>query len=304
MKNALIQVHVAVLLAGFTGPLGRLIQLNEGLLVWYRLLFTSLTLLAIFLIRGTLIRLPAVDLGRHALTGLLITLHWIMFYGSIKYANVSVALVCFSSTSLLTALLEPLFLKTRFDPSEIWLSLLAVTGIYIVFHFNSGYRLGMVLGLLSAVLAACFTVLNKSLVSKYAASTVTTYELSCGLIWCSLLLPIYLRYFPTSRLLPTLPDLGYLLFLSWACTVLAFTLSVNALKKISSFTMNLSLNLEPVYGILLAFILFGENRKFTPWFYPGIGLIFLSVVLQTLRLLKKGRGNLPDPGAGTQILRG
>ncbi|HUX85023.1 MAG TPA: DMT family transporter [Chitinophagaceae bacterium] len=302
MKKALLQVHISVLLAGFTGPLGRLIHLNEFVLVWYRLMFTSVTLVVILLFTGRMSLLSPKDFLRHALAGLLIGLHWILFFGSIQYSNVSIALVCFSSTSLFTALLEAPLLKSRFDPAEIWLSLLAIAGIFIVFHFNSGFRLGMALGLGSAVLAACFTILNKSLVAGLPAITVTTYELSFGFLWITLLLPVFLKWFPKSSMVPTLPDLGYLLFLSWACTVLAFTLMVNALKKVSSFTTNLSLTLEPVYGILLAFLLFGENKQFNLWFYPGIGLIFLSVLLQMKRLLRKGNGK--GSTAGQEILTG
>ncbi|HVB03876.1 MAG TPA: DMT family transporter [Chitinophagaceae bacterium] len=293
MKKALIKVHIAVLLAGFTGPLGRLISLNEVILVWYRLLFTSLTLVIILLVRRELKILPGHDLKRFAFTGLLLAIHWTLFYGSIKYANVSVGLVCFSSTSLFTAILEPLILKRKFEPSEILLSLLVLAGIFIIFQFNAGYRLGILLGISAAIFAAIFTILNKKLVQIHQARTVSTYMLCFGLLWLTLVMPAYLHFFPETRLIPDGRDLIYLLLLSWFCTVLAFTLSINALKEVSPFTLNLSLTLEPVYGILLAFVLFRENRELNSWFYAGMGLILLSVILQMRRVLQKNIGLSP-----------
>jgi drug/metabolite transporter (DMT)-like permease len=297
MKKALIKVHIAVLLAGFTGPLGRLISLSAGVLVWYRLGISAITFIILMMAWKQFSLLPRKLTPRTMLTGLLVAIHWVLFYGSIKYANVSVALLCFSSTSIFTSLLEPLILKSRFDPQELLLSFIAIGGIYILFHFNSQYHTGVILGLLSAIFAATFTVLNKSLTALLPSKIVSMYVLIFGFTFLTLLMPLYLYWLPQKSLLPTTSDWMYLLFLSWFCTVLAFTLSISALKKVSSFTLNLSLNLEPVYGIILAFILFHENKLLNSSFYIGFILIIISVILQMLRIISLHRRQSGLPAA-------
>ncbi|MGB8192675.1 MAG: DMT family transporter [Chitinophagaceae bacterium] len=284
MKKAFLQLHAAVLLAGFTGILGRLITLNEGLLVWYRLLITVITLWILFFFAGKIKRINTKDLLRITGVGFIAALHWVSFYGSIKYANVSVALVCFSAIGFFTALLEPLILKKKFSWQEILLGLLVMAGIYIIFHFDPQYKTGIIIGIISALLGCLFPIFNRSFLQKHTAETVTLYELTGGLVTLSVLMPFYLQLFPATHYIPTYSDLLWLLVLSWFCTVLAFQLSMNALKKISAFTVNLSYNLEPLYGILLAFALYKENKYLDSSFYIGLAIIVLSVVLQTVRV--------------------
>ena len=217
-------------------------------------------------------------------TGFIAALHWVSFYGAIKYANVSVALVCFSSVGFFTALLEPLFLKRRVVPAQLLLGLLAMAGIYIIFHFDAHYKTGIIIGVVSALLGAIFPIFNRQLLQRMNAETLMSWEISGGFISLSVLLPFYLQRFPVPSLLPGWQDLGWLLVLSWLCSVWAFRLSANALQKISAFTVNLSYNLEPVYGIVLAFIVFGENTHLQASFYAGLALILLAVALQTLRV--------------------
>jgi drug/metabolite transporter (DMT)-like permease len=280
MKKAFIQLHIAVFLAGFTGILGKLISLNEGLLVWYRLLITVTSLWILYFIRGRFSQIQKRDLAKVFAIGAVAALHWVSFYGSIKYANVSISLVCFSAIGFFTALLEPLFFRTRLDKIELLLGLLVIGGIYLIFHFDPHYKTGIIIGLISAFLGSIFPILNRRMLERVSVDNMTLYELSGGFLFLSLLLPVYLHLFPTTYFFPDRMDWIWLLLLSWLCTVLAFNLSMKALQKISAFTVNLTYNLEPVYGILLAFLVLGENRFLNEWFYPGFGIILLAIFFQ------------------------
>ncbi|GGA92059.1 DMT family transporter [Puia dinghuensis] len=290
MKKAFIQLHAAVLLAGLTGVLGRLISLNAGLLVWYRLLITAASLWLLALLRRQSVRIDRRDLWRIFGIGGIAALHWVAFYASIKYSNVSVGLVCFSAIGFFTALIEPLVLRHRVDVVELLLGLLVIAGIFFIFQVDPHYKTGILIGLVSALLGSLFPVLNKRILQRVPAETVTLYELSGGFLGLTLLMPLYLYLFPFDSLVPGWRDWGWLLVLSWACTVLAFNLSMSALQRISAFTVNLSYNLEPVYGILLAFLLFREDKYLNQGFYVGFLLILLSIVLQTVRLWRRGVG--------------
>jgi len=314
MRKAFLQLHIAVLLAGLTGVLGRLISLNEGLLVWYRLALSapSLWLLAFLrkpgasrtaprgqsdaavgreteadgLARGT-VRIDRRDMWRIFGIGGIAALHWVTFYGSIKYSNVSVGLVCFSAVGFFTAVLEPLILRHRVDRVELLLGMLVIVGIFFIFRVDPHFKTGIVIGLISALLGSLFPVLNKRILKRVSSENVTLYELSGGFLVLTLLMPLYLWLFPAPSLLPNWQDWIWLLILSWACTVLAFNLSMSALAQISAFTVNLSYNLEPVYGILLAFVLFREDKYLNSGFYVGFFLILSSIILQTVRLRRK-----------------
>ncbi|MGB4844657.1 MAG: DMT family transporter [Ferruginibacter sp.] len=289
MKKALIQLHVAVFLAGFTAILGKLITLNEGLLVWFRLLITVVTLAGILYYKKQLIRIPFKDALKIFGVGIIVALHWVTFYGSVKYANVSVALVCFSATGFFTAFFEPLILKRKISAIEIALGLLAISGIYIIFDFHPQYKMGIIFGILSAVGSSLFPIYNKKLLLTYTPKILTLYELGGGLIALTVIVPFYVMLFPATYYVPTTTDWLWLLVLAWLCTVLSFDLQLNALKKISAFTANLTYNLEPVYGIILAFIFFKENENLNNQFYIGVLLILLAVVLQMFRIYNEQR---------------
>ena len=234
MKKAFIRLHIAVFLAGFTGILGRLITLNEVLLVWYRLLISSVTMWILFYPCKRIQKISIADILKIAGIGFIAALHWVTFYGAIKYANVSVALVCFSSIGFFTALIEPLILKRKLIWIEVLLGLLVMFGIYIIFHFDPQYKTGIIIGIISAILAAIFPIYNRQMMQRMNAETLMTFELSGGLITLSVLLPFYLSQFPASHIIPTFSDWMWLLVLSWLCSVWAFQLSANALKKISA----------------------------------------------------------------------
>lgn len=292
MKKAFIQLHIAVLLAGLTGVLGKIITLNEGLLVWYRLLLTAVALWVIYLFRRPSSSIAGRDILRIFGIGAIAASHWVAFYGSIKYSNVSVGLLCFSAVGFFTALIEPLVLRHRMDFVELLLGLMVIAGIFLIFQVDPSYKTGIIIGLISSLLGSLFPVLNKRVLRRVPASTVTLYELTGGFLFLSILLPFYLMLAPASKLLPDWKDWIGLLVLSLACTVLAFNLSMNALKKLSAFTVNLSYNLEPVYGILLAFVLFREDRYMHGGFYTGFALIILSIVLQMLRMWRMRTNNI------------
>lgn len=289
MRKAFLQLHAAVFLAGFTGVLGRLIELNEGWLVWYRMLLSAVLLLLLMLLRKQTIRIEIKYLLRCIGIGALIALHWVFFYGSVKYANVSIALVCFAATGSFTAFLEPLILKRKIDLVEVLLGLLVLLGIYLIFHFDVQYKTGILFGIAAAFLSALFPIYNKKLIQHVPVAALTLYELSGGWLLLSLVLPFYLQFSPATKHLPSLSDWFWLLMLALFCTVLAVQLSVNALKKISPFTANLTYNLEPVYGIALAFLIYHEEKELGDGFVWGIVLIVASVVIQTLRVWRERR---------------
>ena len=182
MKKALIQLHIAVFLAGFTAILGVFIKLNEGILVWFRLLITVVTLAAILLYRKQLVRIPFKEALKIFGVGVIVAIHWVTFYASVKYANASVALVCFSATGFFTALFEPLILKRRISLIETGLGLIAITGIYIIFDFHPQYKMGVIFGIISAVGSSLFPIYNKKLLLTYSPKILTFYELGGGLI--------------------------------------------------------------------------------------------------------------------------
>jgi drug/metabolite transporter (DMT)-like permease len=296
MKKAFLYLHLSVFLAGFTGPLGRLIQLNEGLLVWYRLLITSVSMWILFSLTGRLQRISRNDMLKLSGIGFLAAIHWVTFYGSVKYANISVALVCFSSVGFFTALAEPLVLKTRINWVEVALGLMVIAGIAIIFHFDPRYKTGIVLGVICALLMAFVMIFIRQFVQRIRSETLLTYQLSGGFLALTAFMPLYMHRFPTDYIFPSVNDWMWLLILSWLCSVLAFQLSAKALKKLSAFTVNLSFNLEPVYGILLAFAIFGESRDLGWSFFAGFTLIAASLVIHIFLLQKKEKQLLKNAG--------
>lgn len=288
MKKALLQLHLAVFLAGFTAILGKLIGLNEGLLVAYRLLLTVGTLALILYVRKRLEWLSVRETLRIFAVGIIVALHWVTFYGSVKYGNVSIAVVCISASGFFTSFFDPLINRRRIAPVEVILGAIAILGIYIIFDFHPQYKTGIIFGMLSAIGSSLFPIFNKRLLYEHRPETLTLYEMGGGLLFLTLLLPAYLHYFPATYYLPTASDWIWLLLLAWACTVLCFDLQLSALRKISPFTSNLAYNLEPVYGIILAFLFFRENKALNSQFYLGVGLILLAVVLQMWRVSQPG----------------
>jgi drug/metabolite transporter (DMT)-like permease len=287
MKKAFIQLHIAVFLAGFTGVLGRLITLSEAVLVWYRLLIACVILWILFLLgKRKSIRASGASFFQASVIGIILALHWVSFYAGIKISNVSTALVCLSSMGFFTAILEPLLLRQPFDFTELLLGLLTIAGISIVFHFDPHYKLGILVTLFSSLLASIFPILNRRVLEKIDPESATRYQLTGGFLFLTLLLPVYAHFFPIQRWVPSPTDWGWLLILGIVCTVIGYDLFMKALQKIPAFTVNLSYNLEPIYGIAMAFLIYREDREVSSGFYYGFFLIIAAVVLQTVRQKK------------------
>ncbi len=291
--KAFTQLHISIILAGFTGILGKLITMSEGMLVWYRMLFTFIVFAAYLAYRKKFEILPLKDMAKIAFTGVLICLHWLFFYGSIKLSNVSIGVVCFSLVGFFTALLEPVFMKTRFSWREFAYSMLTVLGVMLIFSFDVRYRLGIIVGIIAALLSALYTISIRKLCHEYSPSTTLVYQMGGGAGFLTLLLPWYISYFDISYLVPTLSDLAMLLVLAIACTMVMSYLLIESLQYISAFTVNLSYNLEPVYSIAIAMAFMGEAREVNFSFYLGLACIIFSVILQSLWVLRQ-QGHAPN----------
>ena len=290
-KKALLQLHIFVFLAGLTGSLGFLIKLNGLVLVFYRILITVIVLWALALYKKNIHQYSLKTKMSLLGTGAIIALHWVCFYQSIKLANVSIALVCFSSTSLFSSFLEPLWKHAKIQFQEILIGSLSLLGIFLIFHFDTQFRTGIIVGLFSALFAAIFSIINKRFTSHIDVQTIQSYEMTGGLLF---LLPFVLLLgfntgFNPVGLLPTSMDWFWLSILAIACTVWSTHLMLSSLKHISAFTLNVTLNLEPVYGIILAFILFKEQKQLGLSFYAGILCIIISVIIQMRRIVKQHR---------------
>ncbi|CAN5552153.1 DMT family transporter [soil metagenome] len=279
MRKAYFQLHFAILLWGFTAILGKAISLDEGLLVWYRMMLSALTTLIYLFIIKQFRLLPFKQLMHLAGIGAVVALHWITFYGAIKASNVSIAISCFSSVALFTAVLEPLINRTYPKWTEVLMGIGVIAGITIIFSVQQLYFKGIMLSLLSALLASLFTIMNKRISGRFDPGLITFYELGTGFLILTMVLPIWFSINHSTFSIPGKEDFLYLLILSVVCTTLAFTLSLHALKKLDAFTMNLSVNLEPLYSIILAIILFKEHKMLNTGFYIGSIIILATVVL-------------------------
>jgi len=284
LKKAFLQLHLAVLLAGFTAIFGKLITLNEGVLTSYRMLLSAVILGLFLFFKKELQILSLKNTLQLFGVGAIISLHWVLFYGSIKYANVSVSVTCLSTIGFFTSLFEPLIRRRKIDLIEVSLGLLAVAGIYLIFNFYPQYKTGIIFGIISAMLASIFPIINKEILVDFPPNTVTLYEMSGGFLALCFILPLYLHFFPAKYFIPTPSDFWWLMVLAGLCTVYAFNLSLQALKHISAFTTNLTYNFEPIYSIILAFIIFKENQFLGPGFYMGFALILLAITLQMMRV--------------------
>lgn len=287
MRKAYLQLHGAVLLAGLTGILGRLITLNELMIVCYRLLFTAITMWLLFSWKKAICQIPRSLQAKIMLAAIFAATHWLTFYGSIKYSNVSIALVCFALVSFFTALLEPLLLRKRLNFTELSLGLVTLLGVYLIFHFDTRYKWGIMLGVISALFAALFPILNREILKKTNVETLLVWQQSFGFLFVLFLVPFYGMLLGEVRWVPSWSDAGWLVVLSWICSVWAFQLSGAALQKLSAFTVNLAFNLEPVYGILLAFVVYREDQLLNKWFYIGFSLIMGALLLHFIQLQRK-----------------
>lgn len=287
MKKSYLVLHTAVLLAGFTGVFGKLITLNQIPLVWFRVLLSTIILFLVVKLFKIERLKSTKDVFKIAKVGVLITIHWIFFYGSIKFSNISIGVVCYCLTSFFTAVLEPIINKKRFSAAQLMLSMLTLIGISLIFHFDSSYQLGIILGVITTIFAALYTIYNERLVKQYDSKLLNFYQMLSGTIVLGFGLPIFYYLFPTERFIPSFSDGVYLILLALLCTVGLYVLFAESLKKLSAFTVNLSFNLEPIYSIIIAFLFFNEGKQVNASFYVGLALVLVSVLLQTMRSIRK-----------------
>ena len=296
-KKGFLQLHLSVLLAGFTGLFGRLITLNEVDIVWYRMLFTTGILLVLNGLRRIsqgVIQEQLPGERRRVLQlcgcGALLGCHWLLFYGSIKASNVSIGVICFSLIGFFTAIFEPLLFKKRFSWTELLFSLITVAGVLCIFSLDARYRYGIMIGVASSAVCALYAICNKKASVGVSSRTVLMVQMAGGLVIVTAVIPVYLLFFPSQQPVVVSPggsNLWLMLCHALFCTVGMYLLQIEALKRLSAFTVNLTYNLEPCYTIALAFLIFGEGREINFSFYLGISLILLSVLLQSVRVRRQ-----------------
>lgn len=275
-------LHLIVLIWGFTAILGVLISLPALELVFYRTLIASVGVALLFVCKKKNILIPTQEMWKVLGTGILIALHWILFFWSARVATVSVCLAGMATTSLWTAFVEPFFNRTKVKWYEVALGILVISGLVVIFKFETGYWLGLSMALASAFLAACFSVINGRLTKKHDPYQITFYEMSGASMFILAFMPIYATYLTEGEGIQWAWqgfDWFWLLILGGVCTVYAFSVSVDLMKRLTVFSINLTINLEPVYGIVLAVLIFGEKEKMTPEFYLGALIILISVLI-------------------------
>lgn len=284
-KNLLI-LHFTVFIWGFTGILGALISINAVQMVWYRVMMATITLLVYFVLSKTNMQITKRQFLQFFFTGSIVALHWILFFHAIKVSTVSVTLVCLSSVTLFTAILEPILTKQRILKPDVVIGVIIIIGIYLIFKFESQYTLGIIFGLTSALSCSLFSTINATLVKETAPKIIGFYELAGALFW------VTLYRFLNGDLLQETFDLSgsdwfYLAILGTICTALAYVAGVSVMRTLSAFRVALITNLEPVYGILLAFIFFGSKETMSTGFYLGALLIIGSVFLYPIYKKRK-----------------
>jgi len=270
-------LHLTVFVWGFTGIFGALISISAVSLVWYRVLIASVSLFLYFKLSKTAVRVDRKTFFKLLFTGVFVGGHWVLFFASIKLSTVPVALVCLSSITLFTAILEPLINKKRISKLEILAGILIIIGIVLIFKFEPQYTKGIIAGLASAVFASLFTIINSRQAKKIEAPIIAFYELTGAFLWITIYL--FLTGGFNSSLLLSTSDFGYLFILGTVCTSLAYVAGVSVMREISAFRVALISNLEPVYGILLAFLFFRDMNKMTLGFWIGAVIILSTILL-------------------------
>lgn len=289
-------LHLTVFVWGFTAILGRLISISAVTLVWYRLVLVVLVMGGLIAVRKLGFAVPPKRLRRFALVGVFVALHWLFFYGCIKYAGVAVAVLTLSTITFFTALFEPLVFQRALAPIEVLVGLFVVGGVSLLVKVEAGADfLGLALGLSSALFSAAFGVLNGKLARETRAEVMTFWELSAATV----LTTGFFALWPKDFVAPTAlsgRDVGLLLALAVGCTVLPWLWSLRVLKTLSPYTLALAVNLEPVYAMVLAYFLFPGEEQLTWRFYGGAGVLVGLVAMNTW--LKRAPAAAPRPTRG------
>ena len=289
-KNYL-HLHFLVFIAGFTAILGELITIKAIPLVWYRMLIASILMLIYIKIAKVKLKINLKSILRLAIAGVIIALHWITFFGAIDEANISITLAMFSTGAFFASLIEPIIYKRSIIWYEILFGIIVIAGVFIITQSEIKYLTGIILGISSAFLSSLFAVLNGSFLKRHSATVISFYEFLSGVFFISIYILCFGEGFSKDFFSLSQSDFGYLIILASVCTAYAFIASVYVMKIISPYTVVLSYNLEPIYGIIMALILFPEKEKMSASFYYGaiiiISIVLLNAILKNSRKLKR-----------------
>ncbi len=272
-----LHLQFIVFIWGFTAVLGALISLEAIPLVWYRMLLATGFIFLYLLVRKEKLKFSLKTLAGFCLAGLIIALHWLTFFGAIKASNVSVTLAVLSTGAFFASLLEPLLYGRKIIIYEVFFGLIVIVGLYVIFDVEASYTTGIILALISAFLSALFSVINGKFVLKNKATVISFYELMFGVLGITIYLAISGK-FDGQFFTVSMHDWIYLVILASACTAYAFIASVHVMKWISPYTVMLTINMEPVYGIVLALIILGDSENMSPQFYYGAAIILATVI--------------------------
>lgn len=272
-----LHLHVIVFIWGFTAILGKLISLEALDLVWYRMLFASVIMTFVVLFNKEKMKVPFNVLVGFIVSGIIIAAHWLTFYQAIKVSNVSITLACLSTGAFFASILEPIFYKRKVIWYELLFGVIVVIGLGIIFNVETKYTTGIYLAVTSAFLSALFSVINGKYAKEYNPNIISLYELSSGVFFISIYL-FFAGSFTPAFFALSINDLIWLFLLSSICTAYAFSASVKVMKFLSPFTVMLTINLEPIYGIILALLIFKDGEEMTPLFYVGALIILATVI--------------------------
>lgn len=290
LKNYL-HLHFLVFIAGFTAILGKLISVNAVSLVWFRMVFASILMIAYVKLFKVKLQITKKELIKLCIAGVIIALHWITFYGAIKVANISIALAMFSTGAFFASLLEPIFYKRRIIPYEILFGIVVIIGIYLIVQSEIQHIEGMILGVVSAFLSSLFAVLNGKFLEQHSATKISFYEFISGVVFITIYIAFFGEGFSSSFFSISASDIMFLLILASVCTAYAFIASVHVMRFISPYTVVLTYNLEPIYGIILALILFPETEIMSSSFYVGafiiLGVVLTNGIIKNLKYLRR-----------------
>ncbi len=284
-----LKLHFIVFLWGFTAVLGKLVTIPSVEMVFYRTLIAAFGMGVVMILASETFKVETTDLIKLLATGFIVAIHWLTFFGSGRVSNPSTSLVGFATCSFWAALIEPLAKGKKIHPLEVGLGVVVLIGLYIIFSFGFQYPMGLFLGIMSGLTAALFSVINSKMISRVTANAITFYEMIGATIGVLLFFPVYKQSWAvdsTLQLIPEPMDWVYICIMAWACSVYAYAAAINLMKKLSVFFIQLALNLEPLYGILLALLVFGQQEVMGLNFYIGT-IIILSAVASYPYLKKK-----------------
>jgi len=278
--RAYIEIHIATLCWGLAAILGDLIDMHWFMITWWRVLLASIGIFLIWKYLNNSSKPKTGDIIKFSIAGIIVGLHWLCFFASIKLANASVALVTYASTSFIIALIEPLVLGNRWSKVDLSIGILIIPAMaLIVSHLSMEMMLGFWVGILSAFLSALFGVFNKKIINRADPMTINLIEIASSSLFLSFVLPFWFTFQDSEKFLPVGLDWLYLSILVCACTILAFYLYLRTLRQLTPFAQSVVMNLEPIYGIVLAILILGDNRDLNVNFYIGAGIIVLTVFL-------------------------